>query len=119
MNKTCKLICIALFLCVGLLIMDNGVYASSGPQNPGYDPTVLPSPLLSKTGEIWSTVCVLIQMCSIACVVFAGLRYMMSSADQKADIKKGLSYLVIGAVLIFAAVSIIQIVVETAESVVV
>ena len=40
---------------------------------------------------------------------------MFASADQKADIKQGLTYLAIGAVLIFGAVSIIQLVAGAAS----
>ena len=61
-----------------------------------------------KTRNIWATVTVLVQIISVATVVFAGLRYMFASADQKADIKKGLIYLTIGAVLVFSATTIIK-----------
>lgn len=61
-------------------------------------------------GNVWGTVALVVQVLAVACVVFAGLRYMFASADAKADIKKQTVILVIGAVLIFGATWIIQII---------
>ena len=73
--------------------------------------------LATKTKDIWATVVVLVQITSVATVVFAGLRYMFASADQKADIKQGLIYLTIGAVLVFGATTIISAVGTAADKV--
>lgn len=55
----------------------------------------------------WSTVATIVQILAVAAVVFAGLRYMFASADQKADIKKSMGILAIGAILVFAATTIL------------
>ena len=55
-------------------------------------------------GSVWSTISVVAQVAAIAAIVFAGVRYMFASADQKADIKKQTVILIVGAVLVFAAV---------------
>lgn len=60
--------------------------------------------------NIWSTISVVCYILAIAAVVFAGLRYMFASADQKADIKKSIGILIIGAVLVFGAGVIIQVI---------
>lgn len=52
---------------------------------------------------VWATVITIVQILAVAAVVFAGLRYMFASADQKADIKKSMGILAIGAVLVFGA----------------
>lgn len=57
---------------------------------------------------IWGTVITIVQILAVAAVVFAGLRYMFASADQKADIKKSMGILVIGAVLVFGATVVLQ-----------
>lgn len=57
---------------------------------------------------IWGTVITIVQILAVAAVVFAGLRYMFASADQKADIKKSMGILVIGAVLVFGATLILN-----------
>ena len=66
--------------------------------------------------NVWGTVVVIVQILAVAAVVFAGLRYMFASADQKADIKKSIGILAIGAVLVFAATTIIVFVVNAANS---
>ncbi len=66
--------------------------------------------IVRVTGNIWQTVIVVIQVLAVAAVVFAGLRYMFASADQKADIKKQLIILVIGAVLVFGASTVLGII---------
>ena len=53
--------------------------------------------------NVWATVITIVQILAVAAVVFAGVRYMFASADQKADIKKSMGILAIGAVLVFGA----------------
>ena len=67
----------------------------------------------SATQDAWATAIVIIRILAVAAVVFAGLRYMFASADQKADIKNGLIYLSVGAVLVFGATVIINVVVNS------
>lgn len=64
----------------------------------------------SVFNNVWATVRIVIQIASVAGVIFAGVMYMYSSADHKADIKKSLIYLVIGCVLVFSATTVISIV---------
>ena len=64
----------------------------------------------------WATVATIVQILAVAAVVFAGLRYMFASADQKADIKKSMGILVVGAILVFAATTIIKWVSDVAKS---
>ena len=58
--------------------------------------------------NVWSTIAVVAQVAAIAAIVFAGVRYMFASADQKADIKKQTVILIVGAILVFAAVPFAQ-----------
>lgn len=69
------------------------------------------------TNNVWGTVLTIAQILAFAAIIFAGVRYMFASADQKADIKKGLIYLVIGAILVFAASTLVKVIVNTAEQV--
>lgn len=72
-----------------------------------------PANSVSKLGEnIWGTVILVVRILAFAAIVFAGVRYMFASADQKADIKKGLVYLVLGAVLVFASTFLVNIIVN-------
>ena len=65
--------------------------------------------------NVWSTVLVLVQILAVAAVVFAGLRYMLASAEAKADIKKSMGMLAVGAILVFATTTIISFVVRAAN----
>lgn len=68
--------------------------------------------------KVWGTVTTIVQILAFAAVVFAGLRYMFASADQKADIKKGLGMLAIGAILVFAASTVVKFVVSAANEII-
>ena len=67
------------------------------------------------TGKIWGSVVKVVQILAFAAIVFAGLRYMFASADGKADIKRGLIILALGAVLVFATTTIVSLVVDSAD----
>lgn len=74
--------------------------------------------LISSVDKVWASVLLIVQVVSVACVVFAGVRYMYASADKKADIKKGLTYLVIGATLVFATSTIIRFVMSVGNEII-
>ena len=71
----------------------------------------------TAVGTIWSTVLTILQILAVAAIVIAGVRYMFASADQKADIKKGMIGLVIGAILVFAASTVVQFIISATKSV--
>lgn len=66
----------------------------------------------AAVGKAWNTVRLILQILAVAAVVFAGVRYMFASADQKADIKKSMGILAIGAALVFGATYIIDFIVK-------
>ena len=70
------------------------------------------------TGKVWATAITIVQILAVASVVFAGVRYMYSSAEKRADIKRGLSYLAIGAVFVFAAASVARFVVRAGDHII-
>ena len=84
-----------------------------GPSDPGYNQNLIDNKIEGKVKDVWATVVTVVQVLAVACVVFAGLRYMFASANQKADIKQGLMYLAIGAIFVFGAITIIDIVTKT------
>lgn len=57
--------------------------------------------------RVWGTILMILQVAAVAAVVFAGVRYMFASADSKADIKKQMIWLVVGAILVFGASTVI------------
>ena len=60
------------------------------------------------TSSIWGTVAVVVQTLAIAAIVLAGIRYMFAPAEKKGDIKQETVVLVVGAILVFAAVPVAQ-----------
>lgn len=62
----------------------------------------------TAVNKIWGSVKLILQVVSLAIVLGSGVRYMMASADQKADIKKSLGILVIGAVIVFGTTLVID-----------
>ena len=67
--------------------------------------------------RIWGTVSLILQVCAVAAVVFAGVRYMFASADGKADIKKQTVGLIVGAILVFGATTLINFVITITSEV--
>lgn len=57
--------------------------------------------------KIFGVLIVILQVASMAGIIFAGVRYMFASADSKADLKKGLIHLAIGMVIVFGASSVV------------
>lgn len=66
----------------------------------------------NAAGKIWATIVTIVQILAIAAVVFAGLRYMFASADAKADIKRSMGILAVGAILVFASTTVISFIVK-------
>lgn len=70
---------------------------------------------IDSISNVWGIILTVLQVAAIAAVVFAGVRYMFASADSKADIKKQMIWLVIGAVLVFGASTVIQLITNFAD----
>lgn len=73
--------------------------------------------ITSTAKNMWSTVTIIVQILALAAVVFAGIRYMLASSSGKADIKKGMIILVVGAVLVFSAATVLQFIKDSAEQI--
>jgi len=74
--------------------------------------------IVIKVKNVWRTVVVIVQVASVVAVVFLGMKYMFSSADTKADIKKQITLLVIGAVLVFSSITVINFIVKSFQAMV-
>lgn len=65
-----------------------------------------------RASMIWNTFSYIAQILAIGAIVFAGVRYMFSSADNRADIKIQTAILVLGGAIVFAAVPLIKFIVD-------
>lgn len=67
--------------------------------------------------SVWDTVLVIAQVAAFIAIIFAGVRYMFASADTKADIKKQTIILVVGAILVFGASIVVDLIMGIVEEV--
>ena len=108
------LICFLMLFCITSIYA--GGTAGRVPTEPGTG--VASNNVVSTAKNVWSTAAAVIQILAIAAIVFSGLRYMFASADTKADIKKQLIILVIGAVLVFCSVEVANLIYNAGKTVI-
>ncbi len=58
--------------------------------------------------NVWGTVLTVLQILAVAAIVFSGVKYMFAGADEKANIKNGMLVLVVGAILVFGASTVVK-----------
>lgn len=114
MKKLMKVLPIVMVVCMVV----TSVFAVSVPTTDTLAGGNTANNVTSAAKGIWNTVVTIVQILAVAAVVFAGLRYMFASADQKADIKKSMGILAIGAVLVFGATLILQFINTATNSVI-
>lgn len=64
------------------------------------------------SGRLWTTIVIVVQIVSIAGIIAVGLKYMLSPADKKADIKRDLTSLLIGLIMVFSLSAIMDFIVD-------
>lgn len=94
------------------------VYASSeSGLGKGFDYSVIPtdgeSVFTSQTNRIWNSVVIVVRILAFIGIFLVGIRYMLASAEKKADIKKSSILLVIGIILVFASTLFINFIIDT------
>lgn len=117
MKKSKKAFLMVLPILVLCLVLVSSYVFAIEVKDPSENGGSASSTVTNLTGNIWSTLAVVIQTLAIAAIVFAGVRYMFASADDKADIKKQTVILVVGAVLVFAAVPIARAIAGAAQQI--
>ena len=77
-------------------------------------PTIDPSQAKEQFGGLTSGILGIVQWIAMAFAVgmllYIAIKYMMSAANEKADLKKGLINYVIGAALLFGTTAILEII---------
>lgn len=71
--------------------------------------------LKNPVKRLANTIFLILQIASVAGVLVVGVKYMYTSAEQKAEYKKGLVMVVIGLVLVFGASTVASFVVSSFE----
>ena len=113
MNKSKKILLSIIPVVLVLLVVSTNVFAVSNMFDMSSLDTAVSGGSASTNAtnavqSIWKTVLLILQILAVAAIVIAGVRYMFASADAKADIKKQTITLVVGAVLVFGASGIIN-----------
>lgn len=67
--------------------------------------------------RVWGTVILVIQILAVSALIIVGIRYMLASADGKADIKNQTVGLVIGIILVFGATIFVNFIVKVTNEV--
>lgn len=96
-----------------MVVLTTNVFGAITPSNPKEGTEI--GKITGLGANVWSTIQVIVQIAAIAAIVFAGVRYMFASADDKADIKKQTVILIVGAVLVFAAVPFAKFITDIAN----
>jgi type IV secretory pathway VirB2 component (pilin) len=96
-----------------VMLVTNGAIQGTGNDgfgafNPDMSVTAEKTDTIGAINRVWGIILTILQVAAVAAVVFAGVKYMFTSADQKADIKKSLGILALGAILVFGASTVIQ-----------
>ncbi len=106
-------------LVVACIVVLAGIFVTTYAVNASFPSgSTASSTLTGVVGKTWNTVSLVVQVIAVAAVVFAGVRYMYASAERRADIKKGLSYLAIGAVFVFAAATVARFIVSAGDQII-
>lgn len=112
MKNLYRLFILLIIVCV--FVTTNTTYAGLAhfPTGGTPDPDIT-----NATQNVWGTIVKIVQIISFGAVLFAGLRYMFAAPDARADIKKSLGVLALGAIIVFSASSIVNFVINTANEI--
>lgn len=108
MKKLSKIIPVLMLITILLISVSNIVFAATG----AIDPATVTAQeantdkITNMGGQIITIISVVGSVAAVIVLVVIGLKYMMGSAEEKAEYKKTLMPYVIGAVLVFAASAI-------------
>ena len=103
-----------ILITVILLACSSGCYATAG-FNPGdIEPLIIDDTLSSKLGGVIGIIQIVGTGIAVIGVIYLGIRYMVSSIEEKAEIKKKAIPYVIGAVIFFGATGILRLIASVA-----
>ena len=105
MKKAYKLMSIALVAVMLICTLSTTLYALT-PENITASSTAADNQIQSIGGKILSAVTTAGIVLSVIMLAVLGVKYMMGSAEEKAEYKKSMMPYLVGAVLIFAASTI-------------
>ena len=96
---------------VAVFVLGNVAWAAGDP----FNPTGSVGSVDKMVNNIWWTVLTVLRILAVAAIVYAGVKYMFASAENKADIKSGMLGLVVGAILVFGASIVVDLIMKAAN----
>ncbi len=125
MKKTIKIFSIILMVSIFVLFLSNTVLASgtTGASSimedlkPNYEDTGSYGKLTGLGSNIISIISVVAMVVAVIVLLILGIKYMIGSASEKAEFKKSMIPYLVGAVIIFGAGAIAQVVVQIASGI--
>ena len=118
MKKTCKIIVI-LAIIVSILAIGVMSYASNPSEILGKlngEATVATGKIQDMGNSIIAVVRIVGIVVAVVILLVLGIKYMMGSAEEKAEYKKTMIPYIVGAILIFASTAIVGVVYDMASS---
>ena len=105
MLRIIPIVFVALVILTGLVFGIDDIYNPSG-QLGNVEGVV---------NNVWGTVLTILRVLAVAAIVFAGVKYMFAGAEGKAEFKTGLIGIVIGAILVFGASIVVELIMGAAN----
>ena len=119
MKKSVKIISVALVIMMALLSISNVVLATDIPSKLDTISKGNANADTDKIVNLGATIVTIMQTVGIVVAVvillILGIKYMMGSAEEKAEYKKTMVPYVVGAILIFASTTIVNVVYQLAN----
>lgn len=73
-------------------------------------------PNLKTSGaKVWGIIRTSLQVAALAAFMFAGVKYMFVSSEQKAELKKSLTMVLIGALITFGSTVVVEVIIKIFE----
>ena len=119
MKKSVKIISIALVIMMALLSISNVVLASDIPSKLNTIAAGNDNADTDKIVSLGATIVTIMQtvgvVVAVVILLILGIKYMMGSAEEKAEYKKTMMPYIVGAILIFASTTIVNVVYQLAN----
>lgn len=120
MNKTVKIMSVILMVSIMVLFLSTSVLATGagsviGKLEPNYNQD--DGGLTNIGRQIISIISIVAIVIAVIVLLIIGIKYMMGSASEKAEYKKTMIPYLVGAIIIFAAGAIAQVIVNLATSI--
>lgn len=115
MKKSAKIITITMMIMM-ILLSSTMVFAAPDPSTYNGEGATMDTKKIDTFGQnIISVISTIGSIASVIVLIVLGIKYMMGSAEEKAEYKKTMIPYIVGAVLIFASTTIVNVVYQIAN----